>query len=84
MAVSNVDGQIKGAVGRDVVVQAIDVAKQGGATARDDGRNAFESGHRCYCCITHEFRPFDAKDAPLISHVESLKAAQTASRESTL
>ena len=40
MAVSDIDGQVKGAVGRDVVVQASDVAKQGGATARDDGRNA--------------------------------------------
>ena len=54
MAVSDVDGQVKSAVGGDVVVQASDVAKQGGATARDDGRNALESSHRCYRCITHE------------------------------
>ena len=42
MTVSNVDGQVKGAIGRDVVFQASDVAKEGGATARDDGRNARE------------------------------------------
>ena len=58
MAVSNIDGQVKGAVGRDVVVQASDVAKQGGATARDDGRDALESGLRCDWCVTHEVRPF--------------------------
>ena len=54
MAVSDIDGQVKGAVGGDVVVQTSDVAKEGGATARDDGRNALESGHRCYRCITYE------------------------------
>ena len=62
MAVSDIDGQGNGAVGRDVVVQASDVAKQDGATARDDGRDALESGHRCYRCITHEVRPFDVTD----------------------
>ena len=76
MTVSDIDGQVKGAAGRDVVVQASDVAKQGGATTRDDGRDALESGHRCYRCITREVGPFDAKDAPLISHVESFKTAQ--------
>ena len=75
MTVSDIDGQVKGAVGGDVVVQASDVAKQGGATARDDGRNALESGHRCYRCIMHKVGPFDAKDAPLISHVERFKTA---------
>ena len=54
MTISNVDGQVKGAIGRDVVFQASDVAKEGGATARDDGRNSLESGHRCYRCIMHE------------------------------
>ena len=44
MAVSDIDGQVKGAVGRDIVVQASDVAKESGATARDDGRNALASG----------------------------------------
>ena len=68
MTVSNVDGQDKGAVGRDVVVQASDVAKEGGATARDDDRDVLKSSLRCDRCITHEVRPFDVKDAPLISH----------------
>ena len=46
MTISNIDGQVKGAVGGDVVVQASDVAKQGGATARDNGYDALESGLR--------------------------------------
>ena len=56
MTISNVDGQVKGAVGRDVVVQASDVANQGGATARDNGRNALESGLRCSYCPYLKFR----------------------------
>ena len=54
MAVSDVDGQVEGAVGGDAVVQASDVAKHGGATARDDCLDALQSGHRWDRCITHE------------------------------
>ena len=76
MAVSNVDGQVKGAVGGDVVVQASDVIKEGGVLARDDGRDALKSSLRCDRYNTHEVRPFDVKNAPLISLVKGLKTAQ--------